>query len=51
VRNLGTFNPLRVAFHEWVALVRDAARPGGLMLRQRAVYALATRAGAMTVRG
>ena len=23
VKNLGTFNPLRVAFHEWVAILRD----------------------------
>jgi hypothetical protein len=23
VRNLGTFNPLKVAFHEWQAIARD----------------------------
>ncbi|MEO1000403.1 MAG: hypothetical protein AAFW69_07350, partial [Pseudomonadota bacterium] len=40
VRNLGTFNPLRVAFHEWVALFRDVTRPG-LTLRQRFAYAFA----------
>lgn len=40
VQNLGTFNPLRVAFHEWVALLRDVARPG-LTLRQRLAYAFA----------
>ncbi|MEM9010308.1 MAG: sterol desaturase family protein [Pseudomonadota bacterium] len=40
VRNLGTFNPLRVAFHEWVAIFRDLVRPG-LTLRQRLLYALA----------
>jgi hypothetical protein len=39
VRNLGTFNPLRVAFHEWVALFRDILRPG-LMLRERVMYAV-----------
>ena len=37
VRNLGTFNPLRIAMHEWVALVADAARPG-LTVRQRLAY-------------
>jgi sterol desaturase/sphingolipid hydroxylase (fatty acid hydroxylase superfamily) len=40
VHNLGTFNPLRVAFHEWVALLRDVARPG-LTLRERVMYAVA----------
>ncbi|MDU8926132.1 sterol desaturase family protein [Alisedimentitalea sp. MJ-SS2] len=40
VHNLGTFNPLRVAFHEWFAMFRDMARPG-LSLRQRLAYALA----------
>ncbi len=40
VRNLGTFNLLRVAFHEWVALFRDILRPG-LTLKQRLAYALA----------
>ena len=25
VRNLGTFNPLRIAFHEWVGIIRDVA--------------------------
>lgn len=38
VHNLGTFNPLRVAFHEWVGLFRDITRPG-LTLRQRLGYA------------
>ncbi|MBO6816418.1 MAG: sterol desaturase family protein [Rhizobiaceae bacterium] len=28
VRNIGTFNPFRVAFHEWVDMFRDAIRPG-----------------------
>jgi len=35
--NLGTFNPLRVAFHEWAAMLRDVARPG-LSARQRLGY-------------
>jgi sterol desaturase/sphingolipid hydroxylase (fatty acid hydroxylase superfamily) len=40
VQNLGTFNPLRVAFHEWVGLFRDVLRPG-LGLRDRLMYAVA----------
>ncbi len=40
VNNLGTFNPLRVAFHEWVALLRDVFQPG-LTMRQRLAYAFA----------
>ncbi len=40
VRNIGTFNPLRVAFHEWVAVFRDMTRPG-LTLRERLMYAAA----------
>ncbi|MEM6931265.1 MAG: sterol desaturase family protein, partial [Myxococcota bacterium] len=38
VKNLGTFNPVRIAFHEWVALFRDVLRPG-LTLGQRLRYA------------
>jgi len=37
VKNLGTYNPLRIAFHELIALVRDATRPG-LTLGQRLRY-------------
>jgi len=40
VHNLGTFNPLRVAFHEWIGLFRDVCQPG-LTLRQRLGYAFA----------
>jgi len=40
VRNLGTFNPLKVAFHEWLAMLSDAIRPG-LTLRQRLSYLFA----------
>jgi len=35
--NLGTFNPLRIAFHEWAAMLRDVTRPG-LTPRQRLGY-------------
>jgi sterol desaturase/sphingolipid hydroxylase (fatty acid hydroxylase superfamily) len=27
-RNIHTFNPLRIAFHEWADLLRDLSRPG-----------------------
>jgi len=37
VKNLGTFNPLKVAFHEWVGMFRDVFGPG-LTLRQRLGY-------------
>ncbi|MCU0831043.1 MAG: sterol desaturase family protein [Rhizobiaceae bacterium] len=37
VNDIATFNPFRVAFHEWVALAKDAVRPG-LTLRQRMGY-------------
>jgi sterol desaturase/sphingolipid hydroxylase (fatty acid hydroxylase superfamily) len=37
VKNLGTFNPVKVAFHEWVGMFRDVAAPG-LTLRQRLGY-------------
>ena len=38
VQNLGTFNPLRVAFHEWLGIFQDVSRPG-LSLRDRLYYA------------
>ena len=37
VRNIGTFNPFRVAFHEWIDMFRDALQHG-LTLRQRVGY-------------
>jgi sterol desaturase/sphingolipid hydroxylase (fatty acid hydroxylase superfamily) len=40
VRNLGTFNPLRVAFHEWIGLFRDVFQRG-ISLRARLMYAFA----------
>ncbi|MEY8839917.1 sterol desaturase family protein, partial [Cribrihabitans sp. XS_ASV171] len=35
-----SFNPLRVAFHEWVGIWRDVTQPG-LSLRERLAYAFA----------
>lgn len=40
VHNVATFNPLRVAFHEWVGIFKDAILPG-LTLRQRLLYLFA----------
>jgi sterol desaturase/sphingolipid hydroxylase (fatty acid hydroxylase superfamily) len=37
VRNLGTFNPIRIALHEYFAMARDLMR-GNLTLRQRLGY-------------
>ncbi len=37
VKNLGTFNPLRVALHGYVEILRDQWR-GGLSVRQRLAY-------------
>ena len=37
VKNIGTFNPMKVAFHEWIAMFSDALSPG-LTLRQRLGY-------------
>jgi len=40
VNNLATFNPLRVAFHEWLGLIKDVFQPG-IPLRARLMYAFA----------
>jgi sterol desaturase/sphingolipid hydroxylase (fatty acid hydroxylase superfamily) len=40
VKNLGTFNPLRVAVHEFVGIGQDLVRPG-LTLKQRLAYLFA----------
>jgi hypothetical protein len=40
VKNIGTFNPLKVAFHEWIGMFRDAFRPG-ITMRQRLAYLFA----------
>ena len=36
VRNLGTFNPLKVAFHEWIAIAKDVRNARGW--RDRLLY-------------
>jgi sterol desaturase/sphingolipid hydroxylase (fatty acid hydroxylase superfamily) len=40
VKNLGTFNPLRISFHEWIGIARDVTQRG-ITLKQRALYAFA----------
>lgn len=40
VHNIGTFNPIRVAFHEWVGIFKDMTQ-SGLTLRERLMYAVA----------
>lgn len=40
VKNVGTFNPVRVAFHEWFGMLKDVFSPG-LTLRQRLLYMIA----------
>ncbi|MEQ8479037.1 MAG: sterol desaturase family protein [Hoeflea sp.] len=40
VKNLGTFNPIRVAFHEWIDMFRDARQPG-LTVAERLAYLFA----------
>lgn len=37
VKNIGTFNPVKVAFHEWIGMFKDAFSPG-LTLGQRLRY-------------
>jgi sterol desaturase/sphingolipid hydroxylase (fatty acid hydroxylase superfamily) len=36
--NIGSFNPLRIAFHEWVAIWRDVRRAHGLRAKATAVF-------------
>lgn len=38
VKNIGSFNPLRIAFHEWAAIGRDLA--GARSWRERLIYLL-----------
>lgn len=40
VHNIGSFNPLRVAFHEWVGIARDVTQRG-ITMRHRLYYAFA----------
>jgi sterol desaturase/sphingolipid hydroxylase (fatty acid hydroxylase superfamily) len=40
VKNIGTFNPIKVATHEYLSIFRDAARPG-LSFMQRLAYIFA----------
>ncbi|GLQ19791.1 sterol desaturase family protein [Algimonas porphyrae] len=40
VKNIGTYNPFRVAFSEWISIFEDALTPG-LTLRQRLGYIFA----------
>lgn len=40
VHNLGTFNPLRVAFHEWIGIFKDVTQPG-ISWKDRFSYAFA----------
>ncbi|MCY0147068.1 sterol desaturase family protein [Hoeflea sp. G2-23] len=40
VKNIGTYNPVKVAFHEWVDMFGDFVRPG-LTLIQRLAYLFA----------
>jgi len=37
LKNIGTFNPVRIALHEWIAIAKDATRPR-LSLPQRLGY-------------
>ncbi|AKI00494.1 sterol desaturase [Hoeflea sp. IMCC20628] len=40
VKNIGTFNPFKVAFHEWIDMFRDAFQPG-LTVAERLAYLFA----------
>lgn len=37
IKGLGTFNPLKIAFHEWAGIAKDAFSPN-LRLRERLMY-------------
>jgi sterol desaturase/sphingolipid hydroxylase (fatty acid hydroxylase superfamily) len=37
-KNIATFHPVRIAFHEWVAIARDALRPAPLGERLARVF-------------
>jgi len=38
VKQIGTFNPFKIAFHEWVAILRDLSKPGTLSTKLRYVF-------------
>ncbi|MCP4820846.1 MAG: sterol desaturase family protein [Shimia sp.] len=40
VHNLGSFNPVRVAFHEWIGIYKDVTQRG-LTMQERFMYAVA----------
>lgn len=40
VKNIGTFNPVKVAFHEWTDMFKDAFQPG-LSVTERLAYLFA----------
>lgn len=40
VVSLTTFNPIKVAFHEYVSMIKEAIQPG-LSLKQRLMYVFA----------
>jgi sterol desaturase/sphingolipid hydroxylase (fatty acid hydroxylase superfamily) len=37
-KNIASFNPVRIAFHEWLAVLRDALRPAPLSVRLARVF-------------
>ncbi len=38
VKNIATFNPIKVAFHEWIAMFKDAFATPGLTVSERLGY-------------
>jgi len=38
VKQIDTFNPLRIAFHEWAAIFRDLAKPGPIKDKLRYLF-------------